>query len=252
MEDAVRSKPRTSFDLYKSAWMYSLGFVFFFLAYWGFRSGYLDLFIFNKMLAAVSAMLLGVVLLMGPFARCFPEQAGELVERKYVGIVAFWYALAHSIVSAFFIPSNYSLQSLLWATPIGFFFGLVGLFLLIMLYVLGHGRRSLMWLGGKNWFTTHSWGLRLSVFVVFLHVLWMKYATWLQWFRTLRPRVGVAHWELPPIGIWIAGFFIMAGVIRIAEKISMRAGKAAIIGGSVLWVMFCLGTVIWGVTQRAQ
>jgi len=242
--------PKSIADLYKEAWFYSALLLAFFLGYWGFRYGYVDGFIINKAFAAVSAMLLGIVLLMGPFARCFPHYATELVQRKYLGIVAFYYALGHGIISAFFIPNSWSLSALLWAQFNSFFFGLAGLFLLVMLFILGHDRRLMVWLGGKNWFTAHSWGLRVTVLAVFLHVVLVKYGAWLQWFRSLRPRAGVAHWELPPIGLWIATFFLVAFLIRLAEKISEPAARIAFWVGGIVWILFCAGTVIWGILQR--
>ena len=243
--------PKTPNQLYAYAITRSLLLGVFFLLYWGFRYGYVNLYIINKTFAAVSAMLLGWTLLIGPIARLFDRFDSMLLERKYIGIVAFFYALGHVVVSFFLIPDSYSLKTFFLLQPVPFYFGLSGFLLLFFLLVISN-RKSLISMGGKNWFTAQSWGLRISIFAVFMHTFLVKINTWRQWFESLRPRVGVVHWEWPPIGMWIAAFFLMAVCVRVCERISIPLGRFSFVFFSLAFFIFCISTFIWGGMQRAS
>src|SRR3990167_7407583 len=96
-----------------------------------FRRGYYDLYIANKIFAGDAAILLGIVLLIGPTSRLFSFPDRLIQYRKALGIVAFLSALMHGITSMFLIPSKFTLISLLIDQTWPFIFGLSALFLLI-------------------------------------------------------------------------------------------------------------------------
>src|SRR3989344_6781103 len=69
-----------------------------------YRRGYYDLYIANKVFAGAAAVLLGIVLLIGPLSRWFSVFDRYVPYRKAIGIVAFFLALAHAVVSFWFLP----------------------------------------------------------------------------------------------------------------------------------------------------
>ncbi len=71
-----------------------------------YRRGYYDVYIANKIFAGTSAILLGIVLLLGPLSRAYDRFDRWLKYRKEIGIIAFVLALTHSITSFFFLTEK--------------------------------------------------------------------------------------------------------------------------------------------------
>ena len=90
-----------------------------------YRRGYYDLYIANKVFAGVAAVLLGIVILIGPGSRLFSFPDRYVQYRKELGIVAFFLALIHGIASFFFLPSKFPLSGFLGTLNWPFVFGLI-------------------------------------------------------------------------------------------------------------------------------
>lgn len=85
------------------------------------RRGYYDLYIVNKIFAGVSAILLGIILLIGSGSRLFSFPDRFIRYRKGLGITAFFAALAHFISSFFFCRQNFPYRDS-WGRFIGHLF----------------------------------------------------------------------------------------------------------------------------------
>lgn len=68
------------------------------------------LFIMNKAVAMSATILIGISFLLGPLTRFWPNQfISHLYLRKHLGIIGFWFAALHAIMSLVLLnPSNYS------------------------------------------------------------------------------------------------------------------------------------------------
>ncbi len=131
-----------------------------------FRRGYYDLYIANKIFAEVAAILLGVVLLIGPLNRLFSFPGRFVGYRKELGITALILAFIHIIASYFFLPLKFPASQfsglLYWPT----YFGLASAIILAAVFLISNNRAIAM-MGKSKWRELQSWGARLSfVFIV--------------------------------------------------------------------------------------
>src|SRR3989338_174379 len=127
-----------------------------FSAYLFFRRGYYDLYIANKIFAGVAVVLLGIVLLIGPLSRFFSFPDRYVQYRKELGIVAFFLAFIHSIVSLFFLPSKFSLSGFLGALNWPFVFGLAAILVLVAIFFISNDR-AMIAIGRKRWWQMQYW-----------------------------------------------------------------------------------------------
>lgn len=105
-----------------------------------YRRGYYDLYIANKIFAGVSAILLGIVLLIGLLSRLFSFFDRDIQYRKELGIIAFFLALSHGVISLFFLPSKFPLSGFLKTPNWPFVFGLTAIIILIAVFFISNNR----------------------------------------------------------------------------------------------------------------
>lgn len=100
-----------------------------------FKKGQYNLYLANKAAAEAALALLGVVLLIGVLSRLYTRFDSLVMYRKELGIVCFFLALAHFLISFFFLPDRFDLFYFQknWLT---FILGLAGLLLLTYLFVI--------------------------------------------------------------------------------------------------------------------
>src|SRR3989344_5610814 len=115
-----------------------------------YRRGYYDLYIANKVFAGAAAILLGLVLLIGPLSRLFSFPDRYVQYRKELGIVAFLLALAHGIVSLFFLPSKFPLEKFVGTLNWPFVFGVIATAILIGIFIISNERAANA-LGRERW-----------------------------------------------------------------------------------------------------
>lgn len=126
------------------------GFIFLALSlYIFFRRGYYTLYIANKAFAGDAALLLAIVFLLGPFSRFFNVFDRFLQYRKEIGILAFFLGLVHGVVSFFFLPNYFPQARFLTGLNWSFIYGLIGLVLLILVYLISN-KRAEVFLAMKN------------------------------------------------------------------------------------------------------
>jgi len=190
-----------------------------------YRRGYYDLYIANKVFAGVAAVLLGVVLLIGPLSRFFSFPDRYVQYRKELGIVAFFLALTHGVISLLFLPSKFPLSKFLEMPNWPFIFGLVATIVLIVIFFISNDRAADA-IGRKRWWWLQNWGVRLAFILVLLHVFVMKWDGWVQWYK-VGGSSQLVHPEWPGAGLLVGWFMAFAILFRLAEFGGPRFGKIA-------------------------
>ena len=196
-------------------------------AYLLFRRGYFFdapptadmLFVPNKVLAGAGMTLLAFTFLIGPIARYFDSFDHLLRYRKEIGIVGGFLAVFHAIVSYFFLPLKFP-HSKIDLTSIDFGAGLIGVFLLVLLYVTSFKKVIDLFEGGR-WWLLHRWGLRLVIAFTLVHVFVMKWEFWVRWVTESSGRVSpeLANPWLPGAGILASMFIAWVVIVRLYEMI---------------------------------
>ncbi len=213
---------KEQFRQYLIAFILSLAVAGIFSLYLFFRRGYYDLFILNKTLASASLALLGIVLLIGPLSRFYDKFDKWLIYRREIGIFSFFMATIHMVVSFLFLPDKFNpsffqknSQSMLW--------GLAALAFLAILYITSF-EKIILRINRKIWVEIQSWGVRIGTFLVFLHLVILKYPGWIKWLK----EGGVPELAKPnfPPGSLLAVLFIaFIGIVRFGELFGRIAGK---------------------------
>ena len=190
-----------------------------------FRRGYFDLYISNKIYAGVAAILLGMVLLLGPLGRLFSFADNYVHYRKELGIIAFILAVIHGVVSLFFLPARFPLSSYIGALNWPFIFGLVATVFLIAIFFISNEKAMLM-IGGKTWWRIQNWGIRIAFILVMLHVFIMKWGSWIKWYRA-GGSAELVHPEWPGAGLLVGWFMAFVLFIRLIESFGKTPGRLA-------------------------
>lgn len=209
-----------------------------------FRRGYYDLYIANKIFAGVAAVLIGIVLLIGPGSRFFSALGRSIQYRKELGIVAFFLALIHSIVSLFFLPSKFPLSGLFGTLRWPFIFGLSATIILVAIFFISNDR-AMAAIGGKRWWWLQNWGVRFAFLLTFLHVFVMKWNGWVQWYKVGGSR-DLVHPEWPGAGLLVGWFMAFVVLVRLAEFGGSRFGRAVWYVSIVVLPAIYIATFWWG------
>ena len=205
-----------------------------------YRRGYYDLYIINKVFANIAAVLFGIVLLIGPGSRLFSFPDRYAQYRKELGIVAFFLALAHGIVSFFFLPSKFSIQQFLGAGWYPFIFGLVATVALVAIFFISNDRAANA-IGMEKWWRLQFWGMRIVFALIFLHVFIMKWGGWIKWYK-IEGGKDLAHPEWPGAGLLVAWFMVFVVFARLAEFCSPKFGRLAWYLSAVLLPIIYIAT----------
>lgn len=195
-----------------------------FSVYLFYRRGYYDLYIANKIFAGVATVLLGIVLLLGPASRLFSFPDRYLQYRKELGIVAFFLAVIHGVVSLFFLPSKFPIQEFLGTINWPFIFGLLAAVILTGIFLISNDSATNA-LGREKWWRLQYLGIRLAFIFIILHVFIMKWSGWLKWYKTGGGKELVRP-EWPGAGLLVGWFMVFVILIRLAEVASPKLGKA--------------------------
>lgn len=209
-----------------------------------YRRGYYDLYIANKVFAGVAALLLGIVLLIGPGSRLFSFPGRYIQYRKEIGIVAFFLAFIHGTVSLFFLPSKFPLARFLETLNWPFIFGLIATIILIAIFLISNNWAMTV-IGKKRWWRLQYWGVRLVFILVILHVFVMKWEGWVKWYKVGGGKE-LVHPEWPGAGLLVGWFMVFVVLVRLAEFISPRVGRAVWYVSVVLLPVIYIATFWWG------
>lgn len=213
-----------------------------------FRRGYYDLYIANKIFAGVSAILLGIVVLLGPLSRLFTFPDHYIQYRKELGIVAFFLAFIHGIVSFLFLPSKFPLSSYLEKLNWPFVFGFGATLILLFIFAISnHQARTRI--GPKIWWPMQYIGIRVCFALVVLHVFVMKWNGWVSWYRS-GGTSNLVHPEWPGAGLFVGWFMAFVILVRIAELVSPRLGRVTWYVSVVALPVIYVVTFWWGSMLR--
>lgn len=209
-----------------------------------FRRGYYDLYIANKIFAGAAAILLGIVLLIGPGSRLFSFPDRYIQYRKELGIVAFFLALIHGIVSFFFLPSKFSIPQFFGTGWYPFIFGLIATIVLVAIFFISNDR-VMTAIGRERWWQLQYWGMRLAFVLVFLHVFVMKWDGWVKWYKVGGGKE-LAHPEWPGAGLLVGWFMVFVVFARLAEFVSPKLGRVAWYASAIVLPVIYVATFWWG------
>lgn len=209
-----------------------------------FRRGYYDLYIANKIFAGVSAILLGIVLLLGPLSRLFSFPDRYVEYRKEMGIVAFFLAFIHSIVSLFFLPSKFPLARFIEKLNWPFIFGLIATIILIAIFFISNNR-AMNAIGREKWWRWQYWGARFAFALIFLHVFIMKWGGWVKWYKVGGGKE-LARPEWPGAGLLVGWFMVFVVLVRLAEFVSPKLGRTIWYVSVIFLPVIYIATFWWG------
>lgn len=239
----MNQKVNWKYEIQQYGTAFAAGLLFFAVlsVYIFFRRGYYDLYIANKAFAGTAAILLGIVLLLGPLSRLFAFPDKYVQYRKELGIVAFLLALAHGIISAFFLSEKFSrlLETFNW--PLAF--GVAATILLIAIFLISNDR-AMNVLGRERWWKLQYWGARIVFIFVFLHTFIMKWPGWVSWYKAGGGKE-LVYPEWPGGGLLVGWFMAFVVVFRLAEFISPKLGKLAWYASIIALPMVYIATFLW-------
>ena len=208
------------------------------------RRGYFDLYIANKVLAGVAAVLLGLTLLVGSLSRHFNRFGFLARYRKEFGFIAAFLAIAHALVSYFTLSDHFPVKvyytSIFWP----FIFGLLSAVIIVLLLVISNNA-TMKKFGGSVWWFLQQWGARLAFIFLALHVFVMKFSSWVSWYQT-GGAANLKRPEWPGAGLLVGWFILFVVLIRFSELFGANASKIFwYISTIALPVIFVL-TFFWG------
>ncbi|MFA5800318.1 MAG: ferric reductase-like transmembrane domain-containing protein [Candidatus Peribacteraceae bacterium] len=209
-----------------------------------YRRGYYDLYIANKIFAGVAAILLGIVLLLGPLSRLFSFPDRYVRYRKELGIVAFFLALIHGIVSLFFLSSKFPLSGFLGTLNWPFIFGLTATIVLVAIFFISNDR-AMAAIGKEKWWQLQYWGVRLAFILILLHVFIMKWGGWVKWYK-VGGSSDLLHPEWPGAGLLVGWFMTFVVLVRFAEFVSPKFGRVAWYASVIVLPVMYITTFWWG------
>ena len=209
-----------------------------------YRRGYYDLYIANKVFAGVAAVLVGIVILIGPGSRLFSFPDRYVQYRKELGVVAFFLALIHSVVSFFFLQDKFPARKFLSAEWWPFIFGLTATIVLIAIFFISNDR-AMMALGREKWWRLQYWGVRLAFALILLHVFIMKWSGWVKWYQVGGSKELVRP-EWPGAGLLVGWFMVFVVFIRLAEFVNPKLGWLACYISAIVLPFIYIATFWWG------
>lgn len=206
---------REQLKQYFISFLVALGAAAVFALYLYLRRGYFDLHILNKVLASASSALLGIVLLIGPVSRFYNRFDRWLLWRREIGIMAFFLALAHVVVS--YSPKFVSNR------PASAVLGLAATGILIVLFITSYKIIEKK-LARNLWVRLQSWGVRIATLAAFLHLTILKYPGWVKWLK-VGGTPDLARPDFPPASLLGALFLGFVTVTRLGEICGSRIAR---------------------------
>ena len=246
--ETVAQKPGINWKYQCQQYGAALAVALFFFAilslYIFFRRGYYDLYIANKAFAGASAILLGIVLLLGPASRLFAFPDRYVQYRKELGILAFFLALSHGVVSLLFLPNKFPLARYFETLNWPFVFGAAATILLVAIFFISNDR-AMNAIGREKWWRLQYWGARLVFVLVLLHVFIMKWGSWLKWYKA-GGGGALARPEWPGAGLLVGWFLAFVVFFRLAEFASPKLGRFVWYFSIVALSVIFIATFWWG------
>lgn len=211
--------------------------------YVSYYHGYVSVSIGNKIIADVAILLLGIVLIIGPLTRVFNIFDHYILYRKEVGVVAFFFALLHGILSLRILSISYYLSHLNTFIP-----GISSLLILFILYVLSF-EHIITHINRTTWWHIQNWGVRIGALLGLVHFIWMKYDSWINWYIH-GGSAAILRSYLPSMGLLMGSFGLFILIVRISELFVSKKNGIIILCLSFLYIIFVGATFGWGMALK--
>lgn len=192
-----------------SAIIFALGSLYLFL-----RRGSYDLYIINKIIAFTALVLIGLSLTLSAVCYFWDFADKQIIYRKYLGITGFVFALAHTLVSLFFLPEHFTLPTDFLERWQPFLTGLLALVILAFMAVISNNW-AIKKLGGGNWRKLMRIAGYTALILTIIHLTLHKYQGWLRWL-TKRNTI------LPPLSLLAIVFAVSVLLLRLALWLSRK------------------------------
>ncbi len=188
---------------------------------------------------------IGIVLLAGPLSRIYDRFDFWLRYRKELGILSFFFGLAHGLISYYFLPSHFPKERFWGSGLYPFLFGTAAMIVLSLLFIISIQKIEIK-LNRRLWWHLQNWGVRIAGVLILLHVFVMKWPGWSNW------AINGGNDELtrpfmPPASL-IGGIFgVFVLLIRMSEFFGVKKAQKIIPVVSLV----CL-VVLGGLFTRGQ
>lgn len=217
-----------------------------------FRRGYFDLYIANKAFGSASLIVIGIVLLIGPLSRLYQKFDSWIIYRKELGIVGFAAALAHTVISLFFLPDKFAFASFFVFTSLNrglvpFLFGAGSILVFCVLTVMSFDA-VIRRMDKEVWWRWQYWGVRIAFVLLFLHLVVMKYPGWISWYVQGGGKE-LARPFMPPGSIVAGSFGLFVLLVRLAELLETKIAKIIIPILTLSLIIFWAESFAWGIIR---
>jgi len=100
-------------------------------------------------------------------------------------------------------------------------------------------------IGREKWWQLQYWGVRLVFVFILLHVFIMKWGGWVKWYQVGGSKE-LVYPEWPGAGLLVGWFMAFVVLVRLAEFIGPKPGRAAWYGSVILLPVIYIATFWWG------
>jgi len=159
----------------------------------------------NKAFAISSIFLIGISLLIGPLANFFDYFKDKIRYRKEIGVFGFLFALAHIIISIFFLEDKFPREWFI-ENQLSVILGVTSLAILILVTCVSNNF-SIIKLGYKKWIFLQRLAY-IAFILAAVHFIVLKFSGWKEWLQTLDP-------IYPPGTLIMIIFVIIVLLIRV-------------------------------------
>lgn len=187
------------------------------------RRGYFDLSIVNKSFASTSALLLALVLLLGPLSRFYNRFDKWINYRKELGILALFTSVAHVYIVMFPLAYGGPLD-LFKAMPLAAYPGLIALLIMVFLFALSFEKVKAR-LELSRWWKFQYTGARLAGLAVLMHLSVLKAPGWIRWITYQEDLSNLANPRLLPASMLVGFFSLFVLLVRLSELFGARFAR---------------------------
>lgn len=222
LEKARQKRPNTSENrLIIDISIYSVIIFIIVALYYFVQQGTFTYRIANRAIADVGMLLIGLSMALSAICYFWDFADAFIMYRKQLGLAGFAFALAHSILSLFFMPKFFPFPSYYLAESnlLPFISALIALVIYTAMALISN-RFAMQKLGGKLWKGILRVGY-IAYFFTILHFGLKGYPYWLNWFS------GKSDNIFPSFGLIVFLFGIVVLVLRIMLWFSAQNKKKA-------------------------
>ena len=192
----------------------SLGVFLFTVFYLFLERGAFSLGVVNRAFAHTALILIGISFALSSMCYFWNFLDSKIVYRKDIGLSGFAFAMAHGIISFWFLPNRFPFPEYYLASEniLSFIFAVSALFIYVIMAAISN-RFATHLLGGMLWRYLLRLGYVAYIYTI-LHFALQEYEKWTNWF---------AHREAltPPSGLFLFLFGMVVLLLRIALWVAL-------------------------------